>query len=1264
MLAYTNYAPINCFGGTTSVSVTANGGTPTYTGTGIYTVSAGTYTYSIIDANGCTAVTSVLVAQPSALSVIITPTNASCIGSSDASASAIVTGGTSPYTYNWSNGATTYSINNLVVGTYTLNITDFKGCTKTSTVAVANPVPLAVTSTYSNVSCFSGSDGVINLNTTGGYSPYSYSWSNGATGSSINGLPIGNYGVTVTDSRGCSTTYSVNITQPTVIVLSETHVNASCAGSNGSIDLTVSGGTPAYTYSWSNGATTQDLTNIAGGIYSVTVTDSRGCIKVISVAVGSTGGSISAISGPEVVCSYINSGTLVKYEITTPCGTPDSIRWNIPNTGVTIASGSGYSTSLQVSFNSLFLPPSGSGQGVFSVVVYYGNTAFTSSIAVTAAPTKPLLSGSVCGNTINKNTYTVTPIAGANSYNWTVPFASSIVSGQGTSTLVVKFSATYFSGPLTVVATNTCGTSPSSTLSLIKAPAVPTQIIGSNTVCLGTQNGGLLYRVDSVPLATYYIWGVPNSSSLVSGQLNDTAKVLFNSVFSSGNISVMAANQCGSSAMRYFPVSTTTVIPSGPISGPTNVCSYLTGGAATYSVATVAGALSYNWSPPAGATITSGTGTNIITMTFANSFILGNLQVTVSNICGSSAPTQVALSLTNTFAVGTISGPTDVCSYIGSSVNYSVALVPGASTYSWTAPAGGSIVSGNGTNSVQISYPNGFITGTVSVAVASYCGSGSTSQSLAVSTIPSNPGSINGIACITLGSSNAYNVSSVVGATSYSWTVPNGASIISGQGTTNANILFGSSFNSGTVSVVALNNCTVSSTASQKAIGIAAQKPTQIYGPSVVCSIIGTTNTVTYYVNPSPGASSYIWGVPSTAIIMAGQGTNSITVRFNSTFTGGNMSCMSVTGCGSSAMCYFTILNSPSNTNTNPISGLTNAYSIVGTGSVTPYTTTLISGVNTYSWTATAGMNIVSGQNSNVANVSFATGYTTGTLTAIATTTCGNANPATIVITATAPAISNPGSGSNTALTIAGVNTKDATCYGYNDGQANLQVLGGTKPYTFELNGRLIVNTNQFSNLSAGDYTVKVTDSKGTLSVSQFKISEPIILKTKTLIISTPSYQLLNDGHAVISAKGGKGNYSYSWFNDKGVAMNEQEIKNLAPGNYTTTVIDSNNCSSKMEIVVKEKLNTVSDDNNVSLNVYPVPANNELFIEFEKAIEDNYLLQIVSIDGKVVYNEIVMPNFDSKTALNTTVWSDGPYFIMLVNQNGTTVLSKKIIVQH
>lgn len=212
---------------------------------------------------------------------------------------------------------------------------------------------------------------------------------------------------------------------------------------------------------------------------------------------------------------------------------------------------------------------------------------------------------------------------------------------------------------------------------------------------------------------------------------------------------------------------------------------------------------------------------------------------------------------------------------------------------------------------------------------------------------------------------------------------------------------------------------------------------------------MGTTNTVTYYVSPSPGASSYIWGMPPTAVIMSGQGTNSITVKYNSTFVAGNMSCMSVTGCGSSAMRYLYISNSPANSNTNPISGLTNVFSIVGTGTTTSYSTALIPGVNSYSWTGTSGINITSGQGSNNVNISFANGYTSGTVTAMATTTCGNANPATIVIIATPPALSNSGSGSVTALTIAGLDTKDATCYGYNDGSANLQVLGGTAPYTF-----------------------------------------------------------------------------------------------------------------------------------------------------------------------------------------------------------------------
>src|SRR5690606_14837622 len=128
------------------------------------------------------------------------------------------------------------------------------------------------------VSCFGGSNGSIDLTVIGGSGSYTYTWSNGEAIEDLSDLTAGYYTVTVTDANGCTATETITITEPDELVLNYSPVNVSYfGGSNGSIDLSVTGGTGSYTYAWSNGEGTEDLSGLTAGDYTITVTDVNGC---------------------------------------------------------------------------------------------------------------------------------------------------------------------------------------------------------------------------------------------------------------------------------------------------------------------------------------------------------------------------------------------------------------------------------------------------------------------------------------------------------------------------------------------------------------------------------------------------------------------------------------------------------------------------------------------------------------------------------------------------------------------------------------------------------------------------------------------------------------------------------------------------------------------------------------------------------------------------------------------------------------------------
>ena len=282
---------VSCNGGSNgSIDLTVAGGTTPYTYNwgGVVTedrtnLTAGIYTVTVTDANNCTAIRSVTITQPTAITLTNTSVNVSCNGGSAGSIDLTVAGGTTPYTYNWG-GVVTEDRTNLMAGIYTVTVTDASSCTATRSVTITQPTAITLTNTSVNVSCNGGSNGSIDLTVSGGTTPYTYNWGGITTEDRI-GLAVGVYTVTVTDANNCTAARSITITQPTVITLTNTSINASCnGGSNGSIDLTVSGGTTPYTYNW-GGAVTEDRTNLTAGIYTVTVTDANSCTATRSVTI-------------------------------------------------------------------------------------------------------------------------------------------------------------------------------------------------------------------------------------------------------------------------------------------------------------------------------------------------------------------------------------------------------------------------------------------------------------------------------------------------------------------------------------------------------------------------------------------------------------------------------------------------------------------------------------------------------------------------------------------------------------------------------------------------------------------------------------------------------------------------------------------------------------------------------------------------------------------------------------------------------------------
>lgn len=293
--------PTVCPGASTTITAVGSGGQPPYSflwNTGQTTPSiskpAGTYTVTLSDITGssCSATATVTIQQETPIDLLMSSTNVSCFGGNNGTASVYASNGMPGYTYSWApSGGNNATATNLTSGTYSVTVSDLIGCIQTATTNISQPFSAVSINMSSNpVLCFGQTNGTATASGNGGSSPYSYYWwTNGSSATTITGLPIGNYTATVADNTGCYTTNSVTVSTPNDILLSGSTTATTCGSNNGTAVVTATGGTGAYTYSWSpSGGNAATATNLLAGNYTVTVTDSNSCQKQMPFTIAAT----------------------------------------------------------------------------------------------------------------------------------------------------------------------------------------------------------------------------------------------------------------------------------------------------------------------------------------------------------------------------------------------------------------------------------------------------------------------------------------------------------------------------------------------------------------------------------------------------------------------------------------------------------------------------------------------------------------------------------------------------------------------------------------------------------------------------------------------------------------------------------------------------------------------------------------------------------------------------------------------------------------
>jgi len=628
---------IDLSGGTGTYSYSWSGGAGAFTTTQfiiIDSLAPGNYLFSVTDVNGCAYNTmSSVYSIPAPQFSTIAGTNVSCKNGADGSAFATVSNGSIPYNYTWSNGFSTSattaisdSIKNIPNGTYSLTLTDSKGCVINTSVTITEPTQNFVgTLSFANPTCVV--NGNVSLTVSGGNSGvYTYSWSTSfqetiaSSTSQISNLNAGNYSVTASDSKGCLFDTSITLIPPVVPVLTSDSVkNVKCNGDlSGSVYLSVSGGITPLSYTWSTGSTsgitdsTLLIGNLGAGNYTVTVTNASGCTDIQSVSI--------------TQATAITSSTVV-----------DSSKCNLPNGQINIdlsggtgtysyswSGGAGAFTTTQFIIIDSLAP----GNYLFSVTDVNGCAYNTmSSVYSIPAPQFSTIAGTnvSCKNGADGSAFaTVSNGSIPYNYTWSNGFSTSTTTAISDSIKNIPngtYSLTLTDSKGCVINTSVTITEPTQNFVGTLSFANPTCVVNGNVSLTVSGGNSGVYT---------YSWSTSFQETIASS----TSQI---SNLSAGNYSVTASDSKGC----LFDTSITLIPPVVPVLTSDSLinikCNGDLSGSVYLSVSGGITPLSYTWSTGSTSGITDST-------LLIGNLGAGNYTVTVTNAYGCIDTASITLS--------------------------------------------------------------------------------------------------------------------------------------------------------------------------------------------------------------------------------------------------------------------------------------------------------------------------------------------------------------------------------------------------------------------------------------------------------------------------------------------------------------------------------------------------------------------------------------------------------------------------------------------